>query len=61
MAADAHGAFLGAAGPHRLEEDADGGEDGNVKDGDEAFREIFGVLHFEGDAAKAEIQDAGAT
>ena len=60
MAAEAEGAFAGVAGPDGFEIDADGGKNGDVEDGEEILGEFLGMFEFESDAAKAEIEDAGA-
>lgn len=61
MAADAHGALLGAAGPDWLEVNANGRKNRNMQYGDDVFRELFGLFHFESHTTKTQVQDAGAT
>ena len=61
MTAKAEGAFRSTSGPNRPKVDADGRKDGDMKNGQDALREIFRLLKLEGNAAKSEVEDAGAT
>lgn len=60
MAAEAERAFRRATGPHRLQINADGGKNGDVKNGEDVLRQIFRLLKFERDTAEAEVQHASA-
>jgi hypothetical protein len=43
-----------------MEIDADGRQNGNVKDGEEIRRQFFQGIEFEADSTKTKIEDAGA-
>src|SRR5271157_140201 len=60
VAAEPECAFRRAAGPNRLQIDTDGGKNGDVKDGQNAFREVLRLLKFERDTTEAEVQYTGA-
>jgi hypothetical protein len=59
-AADANGVFAELPAPNALEIHADWREDRHVKNGEEHVGDAFCAGKVEGDAAKAEVHDAGA-
>src|SRR5208337_860012 len=60
VAAEAERAFRRTTRPHRPQIDADGGKNGDMKNGEDVLRQIFGLLKFEGDSAEAEVQHTSA-
>lgn len=60
MAAKAERPFRSSAGPYRPQVDADGREDGDMENCQDAFGEIFRLLELKSDTAKPEIEDASA-
>ena len=60
MTAEAEGAFGGSSGPDRPQVDADGRKDRDMENREDALGKLFGLLKLEGNAAKPEIEDAGA-
>ena len=61
MAAKAERPLRSSAGPDRPQVDANRWKDGDMENCQDAFGEIFRLLELESDAAKPEIEDAGAT
>src|SRR6266403_1428010 len=61
MAAKPKSPFRGAAGPDRPQIHADGWKDGDVKNGKDVLWQLFGLFKLEGNTAKPEIEDTGAT
>ena len=61
MAAEAEGTFRGAAGPDRAQINADGGKNWDVENCQDALRQLLRLFKLEGNTAKPEIEDAGAT
>ena len=60
MAAKAKCPFGGAPGPDWPEIDANGRKDWDMKNCEDALREILRLFKFEGNSAEPEIQDAGS-
>jgi len=60
VAAEAERAFRSTTRPHRLQIDADGGKNRDVKNGKDALRQGFRLLKFERDTAEAEVQHTSA-
>ena len=60
-AADAISALLGLLFPDRLQTHAHGRKNRNVQDGEDAVRKVLWFIELNGNAAKAEINDASTT
>ena len=61
MAAKAEGAFRSTARPDRPQVNADGRQDGDMENRQDALRELFGLFKLQGNAPKSKIEDASAT